>query len=555
MLNHNIAQLLAKRAAASGWYGKPAYYSPNVVTHGEIHEGGARLGEVLRAHDLSKGGRVLLCLPDSPELVQVLLACLARGILAFLVNPELNPEDHAFVERDTEPGLIVTSSTLRNRFQISSAVEIGELLAAAARVESGEYETVSGDALAYATYTSGTTGPPRAAIHRHGDPPTFTQAMCRQALHLTPQDIGLSSARMYFSYGLGNSVWYPLTTGSSAIINQLPVSPEVAAEQCGQLKASVLYGVPTYFARVVERCSPDSFRSLRCLISAGETLTVSLAEQLIEFFGGIPILDGIGSTEVGNIFVSNTVEEWRLGTLGKALHPYEVRVVAADGTSTNPGVEGDLWVRGPSITPGYWNRPDRLLTKDGWLKTGDRVCIDDGWVTYRCRADDIENVGGININPREIELVLTENDTIAEAAVVGLRESTGASTLQAFLVPKNGVLIDQAAMQDIHQRLLIRLSLFKVPHRFAIVERLPRTATGKLLRGALRAEAPTMPIWKLPHTTDETNPKERVGLHQVSGTSSGAARKPKMIFRDRLAFCRKNKTAWCWPRFVRKHRE
>src|SRR5437588_3363661 len=404
MLNDNVAQLLAKRAADAGWYGKPAYYSPNMVTHGEIHEGGARLGEVLRAHGLSKEDRVLLCLSDSPELVQVLLACLARGILAFLVNPELHPEDHAFVERDTEPALIITSSTLRDRFQMSSVAEIGELLAEATRVESGEYEPVSGDALAYATYTSGTTGPPRAAIHRHADPLVFTQAMCRQALHLTPQDIGLSGARMYFAYGLGNSVWFPLATGSSAIIDQSPVSPEVAAELCGQLKASVLYGVPTFFARVVERCSPDSFRSLRCLVSAGETLTVSLAGQLVEFFRGIPIVDGIGSTEVGQTFLSNTVDEWRLGTLGKVLNPYALRVVAANGASTGSGVEGDLWVRGPSITPGYWNRPDGLITKDGWLNTGDRVCIDDdGWVTYRCRADEIENVGGFNINPREIE--------------------------------------------------------------------------------------------------------------------------------------------------------
>jgi 4-hydroxybenzoate adenylyltransferase len=542
MLNHNVAQLLAKRAADSGWYSKPAYYSPNVVTHGEVHEGGARLGEVLRARGLSKGDRVLLCLPDSPELVQVLLACLARGIFTFLVNPELHPEDHAFVERDTEPRLIVTSSTLRDRFQISSGVEVGELLADATRVEPGECEPVSGDAPAYATYTSGTTGPPRAAIHRHADPLIFTQAMCHHALHMIPQDIGLSSARMYFGYGLGNSVWCPLATGSSAIINHLPVNPEVAAEQCGQLKASVLYGVPTFFARVVETCSADSFRSLRCLVSAGEILTASLAEELMEFFGGIPILDGIGSSEVGHIFVSNTVDEWRLGTLGKALHPYEVRVVAADGTTTSPGVEGDLWVRGPSITPGYWNRPDHLPAQDGWLETSDRVCIDrDGWVTYRCRADDIENVGGFNINPREIELLLTGSDLIEEAAVIGLRESTGASALQAFLVPKSNVLIDQATIQHIHRQLLLNLAPFKVPHRFAIVDRLPRTATGKLLRSALRAEAPTMPIWNLLHTADETDPEGQIDLHQVSDTSSGSERMPEATLRDRFAVLQKER--------------
>ena len=204
MRDGNLARLLAKRASEAGWYDKPAYYAPHLVTHGQIHDTGARLGEVLRNRGISTGDRVLLCLPDSPELVELLLACLARGILAFLANPELHLEDHAFAERDTEPALVVTSGALRGRFQQSRVVEAEELLSDASRVEPGDYEPVSGDAHAYATYTSGTTGPPKAAIHRHSDVLTFIDAMCRNALQLTPQDIGLSSARTHFAYGLGN---------------------------------------------------------------------------------------------------------------------------------------------------------------------------------------------------------------------------------------------------------------------------------------------------------------------------------------------------------------
>ena len=162
---------------------------------------------------------------------------------------------------------------------------------------------------------------------------TFIDAMCRKALQLTSQDTGLSSARMHFAYGLGNSVWFPLATGSSAVINLLPVSADLAAELSARFAPSVLYGVPTFFARVVDACSPDSFRSLRCVVSAGEALEVEFAERLMEFFGGIPILDGIGSTEVGQTFVSNSIDEWRLGTLGKVLQPYEIRVVAPDGAT------------------------------------------------------------------------------------------------------------------------------------------------------------------------------------------------------------------------------
>lgn len=518
MQNGNLARLLAQRASEAGWYDKPAYYASEVVTHGQIHDGGARLGAVLKNRGLSRGDRVLLCLPDSPELVQLLLACLARGIMAFLASPQLHRDDHAFLECDTEPALVVTSGSLRDRFQPSGVVEATELLSAAARAEPGDYEPVNSDAPAYATYTSGTTGPPKAAIHRHADVFTFVEAMCRNALRLTPQDTGLSSARMYFAYGLGNSVWFPLVTGSSAVTYPLPVSAEVAATLCERFEPSVLYGVPTFFARIADECSPDSFHSLRCVVSAGEALEVTLAERLMEFFGGIPVLDGLGSTEVGQTFVSNSVDEWRPGTLGKVLPPYEVRVVAPDGTDVESGVEGNLWVRGPSIAPGYWNWPDPLQN-EGWLDTQDRVSIDDdGWVTYRCRADDTEIVGAVNVNPREVERLIIENDTVAEAAVVGVKESTGASTLQAFLVPAGGVFIDESVMRDIHRRLLTRLSAFKVPHRFTVLERLPRTPNGKLLRAALRGESPTKPIWELSSIEHQSDAKAQLDKRLPSNT-------------------------------------
>jgi len=256
MRNGNLAELLAKRASEAGWRDKPAYYGSHVVTHGQIHDGGARLGEVLSSRGLSRGDRVLLCLPDSPDLVQLLLACLSRGIVAFLANPALNRQDHAFAVSDTEPALVVTPEALLDRFQQSRVAEAAELLSDAIRVEPADYEPLSGDAHAYATYTSGTTGAPRAAIHRHADVWAFIDAMCHRALRLTSQDTGLCSAPMYFAYGLGNSVWFPLATGGSTVITPWPVSAEATAELSATLKPSVLYGVPTFFARVVDTCSP-----------------------------------------------------------------------------------------------------------------------------------------------------------------------------------------------------------------------------------------------------------------------------------------------------------
>ncbi|HYY00182.1 MAG TPA: beta-ketoacyl synthase N-terminal-like domain-containing protein, partial [Mycobacterium sp.] len=258
-------------------------------------------------------------------------------------------------------------------------------------------------------------------------------------------------------------------------------------------------------------------------------------ERLMEFFGGVPILDGLGSTEVGQTFVSNSVDEWHLGTLGKVLPPYEIRVVTPDGTTAAPGVEGNLWVRGPSIAPGYWHRPDPPLTNEGWLDTRDRVCIDgDGWVTYRFRADDTEIVGGVNVNPREVERLIIENDSVAEAAVVGVRESTGASALQAFLVPTNNAVIDESVIREIHRRLLTRLSAFKVPHRFAILERLPRTATGKLVRSALRTENPTKPIWAPPSTEPHSDAAAQLDNRPASNGQIFAVNVGEATLNERL---------------------
>jgi 4-hydroxyphenylalkanoate synthase len=498
--NGNLAALLAKRAAEAGWRDRPAYHGPHLVTHGQIHYGAACLGTVLQRRGLSSGDRVLVCLPDSPELVQLLLACLGRGIVVFLANTELNRRDHSFAENDTAPALVITSGALLDRFRESTVADAAELIAAAGQAEPADYEQLDGDAPAYATYTSGTTGAPKAAIHRHSDVWAYVEAMCDRALHLTPQDTGLCSAPMYFAYGLGNSVWFPLATGSSAVIIKRPVTAEATAELSAAFGASVLYGVPTFFARIIDACSPESFRALRCVVSAGEALDVRLAERMTDFFGGIPILDGIGSTEVGQTFVSNAIADWRPGTIGKVLPPYEIRVVTSEGTAAGPGVAGNLWVRGPSISPGYWNRPAGLLVRDGdWLDTRDRVSVDaDGWVTYHCRTDDTEIIGGVNVNPHDIERLITEDARVAHAAVVSVTESSGGSALQAFLIPAEDAVVDESVIREIHQRLLFQLSAVQVPHRFAVVEQLPRTPTGKLVRTALRAESPAPPIWDQP---------------------------------------------------------
>jgi fatty acid CoA ligase FadD22 len=179
MDSRNVARILAEGSLEAGRGDSPAYYTPHPVAHGQIHDCAARLAAVLSHRGLSRGDRILLCLPDSLDLVQLLLASLARGILVIITNPELRREDQAFVEHDTEPALVVTTGALRGRFERSTVVEAADLLFEATRAEPADYENLSGDAVAYATYTSGTTGPPKAAVHRHADVLTYVDAMCR----------------------------------------------------------------------------------------------------------------------------------------------------------------------------------------------------------------------------------------------------------------------------------------------------------------------------------------------------------------------------------------
>jgi fatty-acyl-CoA synthase/fatty acid CoA ligase FadD22 len=488
----NLAAVLEAAAAGGGWAARPAFVvGGRTFTHAEVHDGAARAATLLAELGVGRGDRVLLALPDGIGFAWTFLGTARLGAVALPVNPRLTADDHRMMVDDARPTVVVACAELVARFSSGAAVVDEDGLEEAMRERPPHPPVaVHPEDPAYAQYTSGTTGAPKAALHRHRDPLVYVDAFARPGLGVAADDVLLSVSKMFFAYGLGNSLFFTLASGCRAVLHPGPPKVDLVVDLVDRHRVSVLFGVPTFHAHLLGACRPERLSSLRAVVSAGEPLTVALATRVREFLG-CPILDGLGSTEVGQTFVSNTLGAQRDGTIGRALPPYEVEVRDA-GDALPGGDVGALWVRGPTVLLEYLGRPEATrAVKDGeWLRTGDRASIDpDGFVRHHGRIDDIELVGGINVVPTEIEALLATHEAVAEVAVAGVRDALGASRLEAFVVLSTvggGATGLAAELTDLAAR---RLAPHKVPRCVHFVEELPRTATGKLRRFVLRSGA------------------------------------------------------------------
>ena len=459
-----------------------------------MHEHGHGMAGFMAGAGVVPGDRVLLALADRVELVWALLGALRAGAVAVLVNPLLTEADHDFMVRDAAPALVVCEEGLTYRFE-SKAPTVAVDQLSHGGTSSFPAVDVAGDAAAYAQYTSGTTGPPKAVLHRHGDPAGYHAAMGEGVLHLRPDDVVCSISKAYFAYGLGNSVFFPLFSGCSAILEPgKPTVDQVGAVVAGH-GATVLFAVPSFYARLVADGDAGCFGTIRVAVSAGEALPPALYHRAQSWLGR-EVLDGLGSTEVGQTFISNLPGRSRPGTIGNVLAGYEAAVCDDTGTRLPAGQVGLLWVRGPTVMLGYLNRPEdtAAVLVDGWCRTGDRASVDeDGYYRHHGRTDDLEVVGGINVSPLEIEAVLLEHPAVVEVAVTSVPDETGASRLRCFAVLDAGTPWSPALQGEILALSRSRLAAFKVPRSVTAVESLPRTMTGKLRRHVLRAGWPAPP--------------------------------------------------------------
>ncbi|HWG73517.1 MAG TPA: AMP-binding protein [Acidimicrobiales bacterium] len=491
--NANLAVLLETRARDQGWLGRTAYLAAEgEVSHGAVHGGAARAATVLAGLGTAQGDRVMIALPDGPELVQAFLGAVRLGAVAVPVNPSLTAGDHRQLAGECRPRVVVCGSELGPRF--AGCVTLGGDDLAAKAAQSAEHRgaAASAGSPAYAQFTSGTTGRPKAAVHRHGDPMIYQRAFAEGAIDLGVDDVVLSISKMHFAYGLGNSLFFPLLTGCRAVLLASHPRAEVVTAMMQRHRVTVLFAVPTFYARLASSSSfatgeQDWTSAMRVAVSAGEVLTVALAQRCRAFLG-CPVLDGLGSTEVGQTFVSNTLSTSRDGTVGRPLEPYEVSVRDGLGRRSAPGALGTLWVRGPTVLLEYLDQPAlSAAVRDGeWLCTSDRAVVDDdGFVALRGRIDDIELVGGINVAPTEVEEVLSTLPGVMEVAVAGVRDGAGRSQLEAFVVAGPDVGQDLGA--EVIEVARGNLARHMVPRAVHMVDHLPRTSTGKLRRFVLRS--------------------------------------------------------------------
>ncbi|WP_055524041.1 benzoate-CoA ligase family protein [Streptomyces graminilatus] len=507
----NLAAHLAALAERRGWSDRAAFHQSDQGhrswTHGEVHELAARTATVLARHGVKAGDRVLLALPDGITWVTVFLAAARLGAVAVLVNPELPPADHAFMAEDAEAVLCVTGPGLEEsagtgtgtgdegRFAGRPLLGADQLAALAPTAEpAATAHPADADTPLYVQYTSGTTGLPKGVVHTHGDPKTYHDLIGRPLLRITEDDVALSVSKLYFAYGFGNAFVFPLFSGSSAVLVDRRPTPAAVDELVARHRVTLLYSVPSAYAALVAERGSDHraaghqacFASVRAAVSAGEGLPDGLGRQVGELLGA-PVLEQLGSTEAGHAFCANSLDHNRPGTVGRPVPGFEVELRDRAGLPVPDAVEGELWVRGPTVTRGYLNQPAETARSlvDGWLATRDRAVREpDGTYRHLGRADDMEMVGGITVSPLEVEAVLRAHPAVREVAVAALPDERGVSGLRAFVVPTGPV--RTGLETELIELARARLAAFKVPRSVGFVPALPRTGTGKLRRHMVR---------------------------------------------------------------------
>ncbi|PUE57294.1 4-hydroxybenzoate--CoA ligase [Limnohabitans sp. 2KL-17] len=477
------------------------------TTYGELTEQIRRFAGGLQAMGLKREERVLLLMQDSSDWVVAFLGSLYAGVVPVAVNTLLTAEDYAFMLSNSRAQAALVSGSLLPTLQ--SALDIGKtevrhLLVSrpAAALTPGQLNMADlvaqnnpalpaitlADEPAFWLYSSGSTGKPKGTVHSQGNLYWTAELYGKGVLDLRESDTVFSAAKLFFAYGLGNALTFPLSVGATVVLMAERPTPQATFKRLVDHQPTVFYGAPTGYGGML--ASPDlppkSAVALRLCSSAGEALPRDIAERWSAHFG-CEIIDGIGSTEMLHVFLSNRPGDVRYGTTGKAVPGYEVQLRNEDGSVVTGDNEiGDLYIQGPSSALMYWNNRDKTRdTFQGiWTKSGDKYTRDpDGYYTYAGRNDDMLKVSGIYVSPFEVEATLVQHPAILEAAVIGKEDVDGLTKTKAFIVLKQGQSLTEAEVKAFVKE---RLAPYKYPRFIDFVAELPKTATGKIQRFRLR---------------------------------------------------------------------
>src|SRR5437763_15746156 len=359
--------------------------------------------------------------------------------------------------------------------------------------DEAEVESLGDDTTAFILYTSGSTGRPKGATHTHRNLPVTVETYGRQVLGVGPGERLFSSSRLFFAYGLGNSLSFPLSAGATSVLCRERPTPQVISEVFEQHRPTIFFGVPAVFRALLEHAARGGelkTGSLKFCVSAGERLPERIYKEWRELTG-LDILDGIGSTEMLQMFISNRRDRIRPGSSGRVVPGYEARLVDRAGREITGAGEGDLLIKGLSACAGYWMEPEKTAAaiEGEWVRTGDIYRRDDdGFYWFEGRGDDLFKVKGMWVFPGEIEDALLSCTDVHEAAVVPRADADGMNCVVAFVVLKSRGAGDTETAEKLRAHLSAMLPPFKRPSEFRFTDALPRTATGKLQRFKLRDE-------------------------------------------------------------------
>ena len=485
------------------------------VTYGQLAENVNRCGNALRSLGVESGNRLLMIVKDCPEFFFLFWGAIKAGIVPVPVNTLLRAADYQYMIDDSDCALVVYSSEYAQSVESALAEAErkpqslcvagegrmaggGSSLAARMQAVSAELEPAPATAEddCFWLYSSGSTGRPKGAVHRQRDMVVTCVQYARGVLGMTEDDVCFSAAKLFFAYGLGNAMTFPLWCGASAVLSDQRPSPDMTFALIERFQPTLYFGVPTLYAAQLlaleqeeeQKQKPREFPSLRACVSAGEALPAEVFRRWKEYTG-LTILDGIGSTELLHIFISNRPDDYKPGTSGRPVPGYEAKIVDESGNPVAVGDMGRLLIQGQSGAAYYWNNPEKTAQTmlGDWINTGDTYVQDeDGYFAYCGRADDMLKVSGQWVSPAEVESILFQHPAVLEAAIVGWEDDNSLTKPKAFVVLKEG----RPASEDLAQELSAFVKDRTLPHKYPrwveFVSELPKTATGKIQRYKLR---------------------------------------------------------------------
>jgi benzoate-CoA ligase len=491
---------------------KDAYVDDTAsITYGALDEGVRKVAAALAAIGLRREDRVFVCLHDTIDFPLTFLGALHAGVVPVCANTLLTADDYAYMLEHSRAQALVVSGPLlpilteamaRAAHEVRAVIvsrpagalapgvpDFADWREAAAPMPSPA--ATAADSIAFWLYSSGSTGRPKGTVHTHANLLRTEETYGRGVLDLRESDVTFSAAKLFFAYGLGNALTFPLSVGATVVLMAERPTAAAVFRRLATRKPTVFFGVPTLYAAML--ASPElpsrAEVALRRCVSAGEPLPKEIGERFAARFG-CDVLDGIGSTEMLHIFLSNRPGDVRYGTTGTPVPGYDIELRGEDGRAAADGEIGDLFIRGPSAALMYWESADksRATFQGEWTRSGDKYVRDaEGCYTYAGRSDDMLKVGGQFVSPFEVEAALMRHEAVLEAAVVG-KDEGGLTRTLAYVVLKAGT-GDDALAATLKAFVKGQLAPHKYPREIRFIGELPKTATGKIQRFKLREAA------------------------------------------------------------------